>query len=91
MYLRILITRDNTFKMALADGIYLIAWKNLSQNAVCASQILTPHAKVQVEQKFEVEMCAKFLNYCNVQPLLFPITKWGVAIIFKHFYQKYFF
>ena len=56
---------------------------------------LTQQAKIQVEQKFfaksfcKFEMCAQFF----MKPLLFPIPKkvQGVAIIFKHFYEKFFF
>ena len=95
MYLRILVTQDNTFKMA---SIWPHDEKTLSQNAMCESQILTQHAKVQVERKSFAKSFRKFEVSLDswstvMQPLLFPIPKKikGVAITFKHFYQKFFF
>ena len=64
----------------------------------CSVRKLTQNAKVQVEQKFfaksfrRFEMCVQFSNYCNAI-LTFSHSKkiQGVAIIFKHFYKKFFF
>ena len=54
-------------------------------------------AKAQVEKKFfaksfpRFEICTPLLNYCNVTLTVFrPKKIQGVAIILKHFYQKYF-
>ena len=59
---------------------------------------LTQQTKVQVEQKFfaksfrKFEMCTEFLNYCNATLTVSHSEKvQGVAIIFKHFNQKFFF
>ena len=71
------LTNRRNPRQHIQDGIYLTTWwKHPSQNAVCASQILTQHAKVQVEQKFfaksfrRFEMCVQLIN-----PYCFPFQK----------------
>ena len=94
----VLTNRQNP-RQHIQDGIHLTTWwKHPFQNAVCASQIFTQHAKVQVEQKFfaksfrRFEMCVQFSNYCNATLTVSHSKKiQGVTIIFKHFYRKFFF
>ena len=74
-----------------------VFFSEITQYSVHKSD-LTQHAQVQVEQKFfaksfcKFEMCTQFLNNCNVTlTVSHPKKIQGVAIIFKHFYEKFFF
>ena len=75
------LTNRRNPRQHIQDGVHLTTWwKHPSQNAVCTKSF----------RRFEI--CVQFSNYCNAT-LTFSYSKkiQGVAIIFKHFYQKFFF
>ena len=93
------IYRDNPLKMASVDGVHLTTWKTYPR-IQCAHVRFNPACKGtsragifrKIVRKFE--MCVQFLNNCNVTltcTVSHPKKIQGVAIIFKHFYKKFFF